>query len=143
MRTTSTFLMFAAGAFATSAMSAPPTGRSAPIDEPVYTAGSQYTATLTQTGSQWRLQPITGQDVEISTGTCSTGAMIAPGLWLVVRDAHGGLELVAPSATILPAGRADRVALRACDDANGRDLAVPQTVLDLLAGTTGAILVQD
>ena len=36
-----------------------------------------------------------------------------------------------------------RVALRACDQAHGRDLAVPQTVLDLLADGTGAILVED
>jgi len=143
MRNTSLVLEITLVAFAASALFAPPKADATGIDEPVYTAGSQYTATLTQTGSQWRLQPIAGQDIAISTGTCATGAMVAPGLWLVVRDAHGGLELVAPSATILPAGRPGRVALRACDEAHGRDLAVPQTVLDLLAGNTGAILVQD
>jgi len=130
--------LFAGGAWTVPASIAPPADTAA-----VYTAGSQYTATLTQTGSHWRLQPVAGQDVAISTGTCSTGAMVAPGLWLLVRDHQGGLELVAPSATTLPAGHSGRVALRACDQAHGRDLAVPQTVLDLLADGTGAILVED
>ena len=48
---------------------------------------------------------------------------------------------MAPSATPLPAGASDHIALRACDQAHGRELAVPQTVLDLLASNTGAVYV--
>jgi hypothetical protein len=43
--------------------------------------------------------------------------------------------------TRLPAGASDHIALRACDQAHGRELAVPQTVLDLLAANTGAVYV--
>lgn len=109
----------------------------------VYSPGSQYTATLSQSRNQWRMQPVAGQDVVIDTGSCSTGAMLPPGVWLLVRDSDGRLELLAPSVTRLPAGSPERVALRACDKASGRQLAVPQTVLDLLAANTGAVYVQN
>ena len=109
----------------------------------VYTPGSQYTATLDQTQNRWRLQPINGQDVTIDTGACSTGAMIPSGVWLLVIDARGRPELLAPSVTPLPAGSPERIALRACDKAKGRELAVPQSVLDLLTANTGAIYVNN
>lgn len=111
--------------------------------EAVYRPGSEYTATLDQSHNRWRLQPVNGQDVEIDIGTCATGAMIPTGIWLLVIDAEGRPGLLAPSATRLPAGRPDRVALRACDKAKGRELAVPQTVLDLLTANTGAIYVNN
>ena len=109
--------------------------------DPVYSPGGQYTASLDQTHNQWRLQPLTGQDLVIDTGTCATGAMIPAGLWLLVHDAQGRPELLAPSVTALPPGMPDRVALRSCDRANGRELAVPQALLDLLDDRTGAIYV--
>ena len=109
--------------------------------ESMYTPGSQYTATLDQTGNQWRLQPLDGRDVVIDMGTCATGAMVAPGVWLLVLDDQGRPELLAPSVTQLPAGKPERIALRACDKAQGRQLAVPQRVLDLLAANTGAVYV--
>jgi hypothetical protein len=111
--------------------------------DPVFSAGSQYTATLDQTHNQWRLQPVNGQDVVIDTGACSTGAMVPQGFWLLVIAADGRPELLAPSVTRLPAGSPDRVALRACDRAHGRELAVPQSVLDLLTVNTGAIYVRN
>ena len=111
--------------------------------EAVYRAGSEYTATLDQSHNRWRLQPVNGQDVEIDIGACATGAMVPAGVWLLVIDDRGRPALLAPSATRLPAGLADRIALRACDKAQGRDLAVPQTVLDLLTANTGAIYVRD
>lgn len=111
--------------------------------QPVYDAGSQYTATLDQTHNLWRLQPLAGQDVVIGTGSCATGAMVPSGVWLLVVDGKGGAELLAPSATRLPAGAHDRIALRACDRARGTDLAVPQSVLDLLTANTGAIYVSN
>ena len=77
----------------------------------------------------------------IDTGTCATGAMIPAGVWLLVHDAQGRPELLAPSVTALPPGMSDRVALRSCDRASGRELAVPQALLDLLDDRTGAIYV--
>lgn len=109
--------------------------------DPVYAPGSQYTASLDQTHNQWRLQPLSGQDLVIDTGTCATGAMIPAGVWLLVRDAQGRPELLAPSVTVLPPGLSDRVELRSCERASGRQLAVPQALLDLLDDRTGAIYV--
>src|SRR4249919_1831999 len=112
-------------------------------DAPQYIAGSQYTAELNQTTGHWHLLPANGQDVVIDTGTCATGAVHPKGLWLLVRDANGRPELLAPSTTPLPAGSPDRIAIRACDQATGRELAVPQVVIDLLAADTGAVLLND
>ena len=109
--------------------------------EPVYVPGGQYTATLDQTQNVWRFLPMNGQDVVIDAGRCATGAMAPVGVWLLQLDARGRPELVAPSVTRLPAGAPDHIALRACDQARGRELAVPQTVLDLLAANTGAVYV--
>ncbi|OGT60332.1 MAG: hypothetical protein A3E01_16025 [Gammaproteobacteria bacterium RIFCSPHIGHO2_12_FULL_63_22] len=107
----------------------------------MYDPGSQYTASLDQTHNQWRLQPASGDDLIIDTGTCATGTMVPSGVWLVVRDPQGRPELLAPSVTRLPHGVPDRVALRSCGKATGRELAVPQTVLDLLSERSGAIYV--
>ena len=107
----------------------------------MYDPGSQYTASLDQTHNQWRLQPANGDDLVIDTGTCATGTMVPSGVWLVVRDPQGRPELLAPSVTRLPRGMPDRVALRSCGKATGGELAVPQTVLDLLSERSGAIYV--
>jgi len=120
--------------------------RPSPFHEPaggVFVPGSQYTASLDQTHNRWRLQPLAGPDRIIDTGTCATGAMIPAGVWLLVRDARGRPELLAPSATVLPAGVPDRVALRSCDQARGSDLAVPPALLDMLVAGTGAVYVYD
>jgi hypothetical protein len=112
-------------------------------DAPQYVAGSQYTAELNQTTGHWHLLPANGQDVEIDTGTCATGAVHPKGLWLLVRDANGRPELLAPSTTPLPVGSPDRIAIRSCDQATGNELAVPQVVIDLLTADTGAVLLND
>jgi len=112
-------------------------------DEAVFVPGGQYTATLDQTQNVWRFLPMNGQDVIVDAGRCTTGAMAPVGVWLLQYDRQGRLELVAPSVTALPAGAPDHIALRACDQAHGRELAVPQTVLDLLATNTGAVYVGD
>ena len=114
---------------------------SPPASDLSYHPGGEYTATLDQSHNRWRLQPANGQDVDIDIGTCATGAMVPTGVWLLVTDAQGRPELLAPSTTPLPAGRSEHVALRTCDKAQGRELAVPQTVLDLLTANTGAIYV--
>jgi hypothetical protein len=62
-------------------------------------------------------------------------------VWLLVVGGDGSAELVAPSAIHLPAGSPDRVALRGCNEANGQQLAVPRSVLDLLTANTGAVYV--
>ena len=120
---------------------AAPVGAGFEALEAVYVPGGQYTATLDQTQNVWRFLPINGQDVVIDAGSCATGAMAPTGVWLLQLDRDGRPELVAPSATPLPAGASDHIALRACDQAHGRELAVPQTVLDLLASNTGAVYV--
>ena len=126
-----------------SGLAAAPLPAAAPADEAVFIPGGQYTATLDQTLNVWRFLPMNGQDVVVDAGRCSTGAMAPIGVWLLQLDRQGRPELVAPSVTRLPAGAPDHIALRACDQAHGRELAVPQTVLDLLAANTGAIYVGD
>ena len=121
-----------------------PSGLSAatlPAEEAVFVPGGQFTATFDQTQNVWRFLPMNGQDVVVDAGACATGAMAPVGVWLLQLDRQGRPELVAPSVTKLPAGAPDHIALRACDEASGRELAVPQTVLDLLASNTGAVYV--
>jgi hypothetical protein len=108
-----------------------------------FAPGSQYTASFDQSHNRWRLQPADGQDVEIDTGACATGSMIPTGVWLVVRDARGRPELLAPSVTPLPAGAPDRIALRNCEEASGRAIAVPRALLEILGERTGAVYVYD
>ena len=124
------------------AMPSAPAGQ-ASRSQPAFDPGNQYTATLDQTRNQWRLQPADGQDVVIDIGDCATGAMVPSGFWLLVSDSKGQPELLAPSITRLPAGHPDRVELRACDKAHGRQLAVPQILLDVLSANTGAIHVDN
>lgn len=117
--------------------------------DPVYTAGNQYTATLTPATQLWRLAPLAGTDVEIRSAELCPHTTVPPrGLWLVGRDADGRAELVAPSATLLPPGHSGRVPLRRCDDPQLRNptepaYGVPATVLELLLAQTGAVLVDD
>ena len=110
-------------------------------EDAVFVAGGQYTATLDQTENVWRFLPMNGQDVVVDAGSCSTGAMAPVGVWLLQLDREGRPVLVAPSVTKLPAGAPDHIALRACDQASGRALAVPQSVLDLLVANSSAIYV--
>ena len=122
-------------------LAAPPQSAAGPTDEAVFVPGGQFTASFDQTQNVWRFLPMNGQDVVVDAGACSTGAMAPVGVWLLQLDGDGRPELVAPSVTPLPVGASDHIALRACDQAQGRELAVPQTVLDLLALNTGAIYV--
>lgn len=111
------------------------------IADAVYAAGSQYTARLDQTRNHWQLQPLDGNDVEIDAGACATGFVAPTGVWLLTVESDGSAALIAPSATHLPAGSPDHVALRACDQASGQQLAVPRAVLELLTANTGAVYV--
>jgi hypothetical protein len=130
-----------AAALLPASLSAAPLRPATPAPEAVYVAGGQYTASYDQTRNTWRFLPINGHDVVVDAGDCSTGAMAPTGVWLLQLDRQGRPMLVAPSATRLPAGSPEQIPLRACDQARGRELAVPQTVLDLLASNTGAVYV--
>lgn len=114
--------------------------------DPVYLAGSQYTAVLQPQLQRWTLSPQTGPDLEIrSIAPCPHQTVPGKGLWLIGRDAEGNLELIAPSATALPAGHSGRVALRSCETAGepagSPGYGVPGQVLELLAAHSGAVLV--
>ena len=120
----------------------------APADEfeesgPVFTAGSQYTAVYRQGRGEWQILPVTGQDLVVATGECTSGTVHPKGVWLVSRDDEGRVQLVAPSTTALPAGAADTIAVRACDDAQADALVLPQPLIDLLAADTGAVLIDE
>ena len=110
---------------------------------PVFNAGSQYTAVYRQSRGQWQILPATGQDLAIATGDCATGAVYPKGVWLVTRDDAGQVLLVAPSTTLLPAGAADTIAVRACDQAEPDALVLPQPLIDLLAADSGAVLIDE
>lgn len=117
--------------------------------DPVYAHAGQYTATLDRNGHAWQLTPIVGEALEVrSSGLCPSTARPTPGLWIIGRDAEGRPELIAPSATLLPAGHSGRVALRSCDDPALRAsrveaYGVPGKVLEWLAEEAGAVLVDD
>ena len=111
--------------------------------EPLYTASNQYTAVLDQARQHWQIRPAEGAIVDIQASDCRAGATIPAGLWLLVTEADGRAELVAPSATVLPAGAPDHIALRDCSaTGDGPAIAVPQSVIELLKANTGAIYVQ-
>ena len=110
---------------------------------PVFNAGSQYTAVFHQAQGQWRILPVTGQDLAIATGDCATGSVHPKGVWLVTRDDAGNVQLVAPSTTPLPAGASDTIAVRACDAPAADALVLPQPLIDLLAAGAGAVLIDE
>jgi hypothetical protein len=117
--------------------------------EPVYIPSGQYTASLQARAQLWRLIPLDGDHVEVRSDTiCPHTALPSRGLWLIGRDAKGRAELVAVSATPLPAEHSGRVALRRCDDPELRDglataYGVPAPLLELLMAHSGAVLVDD
>lgn len=116
---------------------------------PQYTAGIDYTATLDARDQHWELQPQAGSAQVIAGETfCPRGVEPPTGLWLVGRGENGKLELIAPSATLLPAGHSGRVAIRSCDDPELRQglvqaYGVPSTVYDNLANEHGSVFIHD
>lgn len=123
----------------------------APIDDlaPSFNAGSEYTASLNTQSQQWKLSPVSGQDLDVRAAALCPHTEVPPsGLWLLDSDAEGRPQLVAPSITLLPEGHSGRVALRACDDpelqnAQVKAYGVPSNLLNLLVAETGAILVDN
>jgi len=123
--------------------------KTTPEFAPVYRAGSEYTATLSIRDQRWQVAPLVGAELNVQSDVLCPRATLPPkGLWIVGRDAEGRPELIAPSATLLPPGHSGRVALRACDDPALRDgsqsaLGVPAMVLQRLATSSGAVLVDE
>jgi hypothetical protein len=132
------------GAAALAGAAVPTPKPAVPLD-PVFVEGSQYTATLDQGTRNWRLLPLDGQDVVIANPDvwCRADAAVPKGVWLVSRDAQGGIELIAPSVTALPKGHSGRVALLPCgsDEESVNALHAPQMLIDLLATNAGAVYV--
>jgi len=115
--------------------------------EPVYITDGQFTATLEQHSHRWRLQPLRGDEVDISdhSDLCGSRQPIPHGLWYVSQDGTGRPQLVAPSVTPLPSGFPQHVALRACGDANDDALAlfVPAVALAWINDHVGSVLIDD
>ena len=113
---------------------------------PVYVEGSQYSAVLEQANQRWRLLPADGIDLDVAASqiSCTARQSIPAGLWLPTRDAEGEASLTAPSATPLPVGYPDEVPLLPCGESseNGPYVNAPQGLIDWLASSGGAILVQ-
>ena len=113
----------------------------------VYITDGQFTATLEQHSHRWRLQPLRGEEVDISdhSNSCGSREPIPHGLWYVSQDGTGRPQLVAPSVTPLPSGFPQHVALRACGDANDDALAlfVPAVALAWINDHVGSVLIDD
>lgn len=119
-----------------------PASAAPPADEAIFVEGSRYNAVLSASRGDWRLLPLTGSEVRLRLAeACRTGPTPPLGLWLVSQDAAGRPQLVAPSATPLPAGHTGRIALVGCDDADAGALAVPDALADWLQQHSGAIYV--
>lgn len=113
-------------------------------EKPVYFEGGQYSAALAQGARQWRLQPLAGNDVEVTDRACINRTHVPDGVWLVSRDAAGKLQLLAPSSTLLPAGYPEQIELRACGDpGSGLALQVPPVVLAWIENNVNSVLIDE
>ena len=140
-------LLLAATLGAIALVAAAMPGKPEPRLEPVYVEGGQYTARLHQASRNWRLMPIDGQDLVITNPDiyCRADASAPEGVWLVARDPAGGIELRAPSDTLLPAGHEGRIALLPCGagPGSGAALHAPQALIDWLAANNGAVFIDE
>lgn len=106
----------------------------------------QYSAVLHVQQGSWQVLDPSGASLQVEATGCPGNPLLPQGLWLLTRDAAGAPELIAPSATRLPAGHAGRIALRACGSAqSGRDAAaslqVPEALIATLEQNASAILI--
>lgn len=112
--------------------------------QPVYFESGQYSASLAQGAHRWHLQPLDGDAVDVIDRACMSDLHLPRGVWLVTRDAADHLQLVAPSATELPAGFPGQLRLVACgSDADRSALGVPDIVLTWLAGNSGSVMIDE
>lgn len=114
-------------------------------DDAVFLEGTRYNAVLSRGERAWRLLPATGNDLRLQVAQdCRTGAAPPRGLWLLTRDSQGRPELLAPSATALPAGHPGHIRLVDCGQpiaAGEAALAVPAGLVDWLQQNSGSIYV--
>ncbi|MFY2763223.1 hypothetical protein [Arenimonas sp. MALMAid1274] len=112
-------------------------------DEAVFVEGARYSAVLDSQGRAWRLLPAGGRDLSLRvSGECHAGSVPPRGLWLLTQDAQGRPELVAPSATALPAGHSGRIRVVACGQpAPQGTLALPAGLVQWLQQNSGSIYV--
>lgn len=115
-----------------------------PVYEPQYIFDGQYTAALQQHAQQWRLLPLRGDEVDVSTARCAN-ANVPRGLWYVSPDGDGKLQLVAPSVTSLPKDFPERVTLRRCGEQadTHTTLFIPAEAFDWIAANAGTVLIDD
>jgi hypothetical protein len=132
--------------FASAAIGAGTLAAATPTYEPLYIFDGQYTATLKQHSHRWQLQPLRGDEVEVTT-TRRTAA--APGRYRMVCGSSARTprqpQLVAPSVTALPAGFPQHVAMRACGEKADGDVAlyVPAVALNWINANVGSVLIDD
>ncbi len=114
-------------------------------DDGIFVEGSRYSAVLEPGAARWRLLPADGADLSLRVRPdCRAGRPPPPGLWLLTRDAQGRPALLAPSATVLPAGHSGQVALVACGQAlpaGQPALQVPADILQWLDQRSGVVYV--
>jgi hypothetical protein len=114
-------------------------------DEAIFVEGARYDAVLSLGANVWRLLPAAGGELRLSVADhCRPGQTPPRGLWLLTHDAQGRPELVAPSATPLPAGHPGHIRLVDCDQpvaANEAALALPAGLIDWLQQNSGSIYV--
>lgn len=118
----------------------------APVaDDAIFLEGTRYSAVLSRSQGAWRLLPADGSDIKLRVSAdCGAGASLPRGLWLLTRDGEGRPELVAPSATPLPAGHPGHVRLVDCEGRVARGepaLALPQGLVEWLEHRSGSIYV--
>lgn len=134
--------LFTAATVATAA-----TASAIPAYEPIYITDGQFTATLQQHAHRWLLQPLRGDEVDITdrSQSCGSSAPIPHGLWYVSQDDHGRPELIAPSVTQLPSGFPQHVALLSCGENAGNAVAlfVPAVALNWISDNVGSVLIDD
>ncbi len=120
--------------------------------EAVYFDGGQYTASLQQHAHHWHLLPLQGDDVDVidHTSACANGVHVPHGVWIVTSNQAGQPQLLAPSATALPAGFPPQLQLRACGDHDSpratdgaAALLVPAVVLDWIKSNVSSVLIDD
>ncbi|WP_146907050.1 hypothetical protein [Arenimonas daejeonensis] len=124
------------------------TRAAAPVaDEAVFVEGARYNAVLSRGANAWRLLPLQGDDRKLSVAEhCRAGLEPPRGLWLLTRNAEGLPQLVAPSATPLPAGHPGHIRLVECGQPIAADeavLALPVGLIAWLQQNSGTIYVTD
>lgn len=114
-------------------------------DDAVFVEGARYSAVLSRGANAWRLLPAAGGELRLNVAEhCRAGQAPPRGLWLLTLDDRGRPQLVAPSATPLPAGHPGHIRLVGCDQpvaAGETTLALPPGLIAWLQQNSGTIYV--